>query len=301
MSVKIIALLGCARSGSTMLEGKLQEAVDITALGEVTWVWSKGFIQDETCGCGASFSKCDFWRAVLAEAFGAVTTADAQRFDAAFRFARGTVVDWDTQLGRSPPVDPLFKDIVNALYPAAHKVGGGRPLLDSSKSARFTASLMAADVGRIMPVHMFREPRQNVYSLMTPKARPQSQDGGKATMAKARSVFHATAIWNLRNLQASNVVRKHDGRKATVSYHRFCQSADEQLQALASELGLNPRRAGDAQAWHSVSGNPMRFATDRLQIRTDERCRSGLTKLDQSVIVLASEWQEKRLERRSVG
>jgi hypothetical protein len=174
-------------------------------------------------------------------------------------------------------------------------------LLDSSKAARFTASLKAAGVGRIMPVHMFRGARANVYSLRTPKPRPQAQDGDKAAMARSVTVFQAVARWKLRNLQASNLVLKHEGAKATVSYERFCSAPDKQLQALMAELGLAPRQDAAADSWHSVSGNPMRFAADRLQIRADDRWKLGLSKLDQCIITVGTAQQQKRLEESSLG
>jgi hypothetical protein len=159
---------------------------------------------------------------------------------------------------------------------------------------------MTACVGRVMPVHVFRAAAPNVYSLMTPKVRPQSQAGRKPTMRKSKSVFHATAHWNVRNLQAGNIIDRHDGPKATVSYEKFCRSADEQLRGLLLELGIPARLArGDAE-WHSVSGNPMRFGGDRLRIRTDEVWKSGLSALDRRIVALASGWQEKRLEKRAL-
>jgi hypothetical protein len=207
----------------------------------------------------------------------------------------------DAQLGRPPPIDPLFAQIAAALYLAAHKVGGGRTLLDSSKAARFTASLKGARVGRIMPVHMFRGAPANIYSLKTPKARPQAQTGATADMARSLTVFQAVARWKLRNLQASNLVRTHEGAKATISYDRFCSAPDEQLQALMAELDLAPRRGPAPDSWHSVSGNPMRFAADRLQIRADERWKRGLSKLDRYIIAVGTAQQQRRLEASSLG
>jgi hypothetical protein len=299
MSINVIAVLGCARSGSTMLEGKLQQAADITALGEVTHIWSKGFLGDELCGCGRNFSRCEFWTAVLGEAFGKVRAQDALRFDRAFETARGGIFDWDTQRGRAPQVDPLFAEVSCALYRAAHKIGGGRDLLDSSKYARFAASLKSSEVGRIMPVHIFRSAKPNVYSLKTSKQRPQSQDGAAATMKSATTIFHAMTRWSLRNLQASNFVRTHSGPKATVFYDQFCRAPDEQLQGLMTQLGLSPRPAARADVWHSVSGNPMRFGSDRLQVKEDDRWKRGLSKLDQGIITFATGWQQKTLEARA--
>jgi hypothetical protein len=118
-------------------------------------------------------------------------------------------------------------------------------------------------------------------------------------MKSATTIFHATTRWSLRNLQASRFMRAHDGPKATVFYDAFCRSPDEQLQALMTRLGLSPRPSAGAGVWHSVSGNPMRFGSDRLQIKEDERWRRGLSRLDQGIITFATRWQQKALEDRA--
>ncbi|WP_395670273.1 hypothetical protein [Phenylobacterium sp.] len=296
----IVAIIGCARSGSTVLEGKVQQAANVTGLGEVAHLWSRGFLRNELCGCGVNFSRCEFWTEVLARAFGKVQVADARRFDAAFRSAVGGVVHLETPSWRPLHVDPLFGAIARDLYRAAHQIGGERPLVDSSKPAHFAASLKASSVGHVLPLHVFRSPGRNVQSLRTSKPRPQAQEIAYAMMPSSRTLAHAIAHWIFRNAQASNFIRHHDGCSATIFFDGFCQDVDAQLQAIMERLALPARQAGRAETWHSVSGNPVRFQPNGLEIRGSDDV-VPLTAFGSAVVRFTTARQQMLLEARSLG
>jgi hypothetical protein len=292
---RVVAIIGCARSGSTLLEGKLQQAADVTALGEVAHLWSRGFLRDELCGCGVNFSRCEFWTEVIAKGFGKVHAADARRFDAAFRAAVGGVVHLETRR-RRPAGDPLFREIARELYLAAHQVGGGKTLLDSSKPARFAASLEASGAACVLPLHLFRSSAPNVQSLRTSKPRPQSQDGSYAMMPSSKTLAHAIAHWIFRNAQASDFMRRHDGRSLTIHFDDFRRNVQPQLQAIMARLELPARRSGARPTWHSVSGNPVRFERDGLDVRVEERATACLNAIERAIVALTTTRQQMRLE-----
>lgn len=296
---QVVAIIGCARSGSTVLEGKLQQAADVTGLGEVAHLWNRGFLRDELCGCGANFSRCEFWTEVIARAFGKVHAADARRFDVAFRAAVGGVVHLETPVWR-PACDPLFADVARQLYLSAHRIGGGKILLDSSKPAHFAASLSASGVARVRPIHLFRSSGPNVQSLRTSKPRPQSQDLAYARMPRSKTLAHAIAHWIFRNAQASNFLRQQDGRALTIHFDSFCHEAEAQLQAIMTQLELPDRRGGDRDRWHSVSGNPVRFEPNGLDIEP-ERSMVVLSSLERAIVALTTARQQRRLEERALG
>ncbi|RAK51458.1 sulfotransferase [Phenylobacterium deserti] len=295
----IVAIIGCARSGSTLLEGKLQQAADVTALGEVAHLWSRGFLRDELCGCGAAFSRCEFWMEVLARAFGKLHASDARRFDAAFRTAVGGVVHVEARVWRPHAVDPLFADLARALYRAAHQVGGGKTLLDSSKPAHFAASIAATGGARVRPLHLFRSPAPNIQSLRTAKPRPQARDAAHAMMPRSRTLAHAIAHWVFRNAQASNFLDQHKGRSLTIHFDAFRRDASAELPAIMARLGLPARRAGDSPTWHSVSGNPLRFQPNGLDVRAQDRTSDGLNAVERALVRVLTGRQQMRLEARA--
>jgi hypothetical protein len=68
--VRVLFLGGLGRSGTTLLERVLGELPGVCPLGEVVHLRERDLRNGERCGCGATFSDCDFWRSVGEEAFG---------------------------------------------------------------------------------------------------------------------------------------------------------------------------------------------------------------------------------------
>jgi len=293
--MQLIAMVGCGRSGSTLIEGLLQDHFDICSLGEVSYIWERGRLKDELCGCGKPFSQCDYWQPVLKDAFGEVSEADARHFDAAFSTARGKVLEIPLTMGKMPAADPLFADVAKALYRSAHKIGGGRPLIDSSKVPRFAASLQAAGVAAVGALHVFRDACGNVYSLRTPKSRPQANSTGDAQIGRSKSVLHAIARWKLRNLQSQKFLSHADGPTAIICYEAFCRDPEPHLSHIAQTFGFHTRQRNSPALWHSVSGNPMRFSNDKLDIRLDERWRTSMSAFDKAITRLLSSAQQSRM------
>ena len=70
--VRVLYVSGWVYSGSTLLSNILGEIEGVFAAGEVRHIWRRGLLEDRPCGCGAAFSACPFWSAVVEEAFGNV-------------------------------------------------------------------------------------------------------------------------------------------------------------------------------------------------------------------------------------
>ena len=75
----VVYVGGLGRSGSTLLERALARLPGFVGLGEVVYLWERGLLNDETCGCGEPFSDCAFWRAVGERAFGSWDAVDTVR------------------------------------------------------------------------------------------------------------------------------------------------------------------------------------------------------------------------------
>ena len=87
--VDVVYVSGFGRSGSTIVEGLLQSRYAATGLGEIFFLWERGALRNELCGCGLRFRQCPFWTEVLRDAFGRITEYDAAVYDQAFKLARG--------------------------------------------------------------------------------------------------------------------------------------------------------------------------------------------------------------------
>src|SRR5438552_6009312 len=137
--VRVLYVSGWVYSGSTLLSNILGEVEGFFAAGEVRHIWRRGLLQDRQCGCGAVFSACPFWRAVVDEAFGG---------DLGFDPERAAAIDerlvWNRRFpqlllarrGVGPAAAELHEHVrdVARLYRAIRSVSGCQVVVDSSKS-----------------------------------------------------------------------------------------------------------------------------------------------------------------------
>jgi hypothetical protein len=231
----------------------------------------------------------------MKDAFGTVSGGDAERYAAAFRKARGRLTKSGASMKRPIHPDPLFVELSRALYGSLARQTGGKVLIDSSKIAYFSANLIAAQVGDISLLHIIRDPHGVAYSLLNPKPRPQAR-GGKTTMGKSTTIFHSMARWSYRNAQASGLRHASEVPSSIIAYEDFCRDPEAILAEIVRVHKLSPRPAGDQRAWHSVSGNPVRFTDQKLAIRLDERWRENMPMHQRFVVSCLSYPQQQAME-----
>src|SRR3712207_3677864 len=65
------------RSVSTLLDRMLGQIPGFLSVGELHYVWSRSFLQNQRCGCAQPFYSCEFWNAVGSEAFGGLDKVPA--------------------------------------------------------------------------------------------------------------------------------------------------------------------------------------------------------------------------------
>jgi len=59
--IRVLYIMGTARSGSTVLEILLAHGERCLGVGELTAIVQDGFIENKPCSCGAPFNQCTFW------------------------------------------------------------------------------------------------------------------------------------------------------------------------------------------------------------------------------------------------
>src|SRR4029453_1715634 len=74
---KVLFIGALGRSGTTLLERSLGQIEGFCAVGEIRHIWDRSFAANELCGCGVPFRGCDFWTAVVDEAYGGFAALDA--------------------------------------------------------------------------------------------------------------------------------------------------------------------------------------------------------------------------------
>jgi len=292
--VKVVYVSGFGRSGSTIVEGLLQSRYAASGLGEIFFLWERGVLRNELCGCGLRFRECPFWSEVLREGFGRVTEYDARVYDAAFKRARGRRPQL-ASIREVQPATALFRDVAGTLYGALGKKLGDEALIDSSKYPLFGAWLAQTPGIDISVLHLFRDPRAVTYSWSLPKFRPESV-GDQDYMGVSRTPFSAVWRWKWFNHWSDELREGFDLSSALVSYEKFCDEPEAHLHAIAAALGLKPRQKPKGD-WHSVSGNPVRFTSDTFEIQKDERWRQDMARTSRLLAAMLCGAQHRRLRR----
>jgi hypothetical protein len=283
---RVVFLAGLGRSGTTLLERALAELPGVQALGEVTHLWRRSLLEDELCGCGEAFSRCSYWKAVGDMAFGGWSNVDVaaveEAQDRAMRLRRVP----ELARGR-PAVRPaavLLADHHQRVYDAASSVAGTPVVVDSSKNPALAYVLRRYSLVDLRVVHVVRDSRGVAYSWTKEVERPEGRGGGSARWMTRYSPAASAALWLSHNW-ATSMLRALETPVMLVRYESFVEQPEQTLSSIARFADLEPSHSdfdfieGTAvtlRPAHTVSGNPLRFASGRLEMRADDAWRSQL-------------------------
>lgn len=292
--IRVLALAGLGRSGTTLIEYALADGVTMAALGEVVHLWERGLRRDELCGCGQPFSRCAFWQAVGARAFGGWDRVDADRMVALV--AR---VDRVVNIPRiaAPRARGTFRHDLEdylwhyeRLYEAATEVSGTRMVVDSSKQPSLFHALLASQRLDLRVLHCVRDPRAVAYAWTKHVRRPEARDEADAFMTRyspAKTARH----WSIHN-GAVESLRLRGAPVARLRYEDFLADPVGSVQRIQRFAGIEmpvPREGLTRHTLvltpsHSCSGNPMRFGRGTLVLRADDAWRTGLPASDARLV-----------------
>jgi len=246
--MKIIYIAGASHSGSTLLDMMLNAHPEMISVGEVLDLnrvkyRTSGAIKATRCSCGArGLLRCKFWARVNAwiEKTYGKSLAD---------------LDVDNYLPRDEDPEPN-----SVLFRAISQVSGKEFVVDSSKSPRRLDYLLRHTKLDVHPIHLIRDPRGHVASVM-----------GQQGLVK--SIFHYEVV----NAQARQKLKSvsHD----VVRYEDLVIEPERTLQKILAPVGLefHPRQLAWAeQTRHSFAGNRARWQT-KSKLVLDERWKRRLS------------------------
>ena len=163
--VKVIAITGAGRSGSTILDNILGGVTGAFSGGEVRYLWQRGLIEGRLCGCSRPLDECEVWPHVLAAAY--PSGIDPRRVAQLMRFVRTRY----TPAMMMPLLRPWYRSrleplvaVLDDLYPAIAETTGARFIVDSSKLPTYTYALSLVPSIDLRVVHLVRDPRAVAHS-----------------------------------------------------------------------------------------------------------------------------------------
>jgi hypothetical protein len=294
---KVAFIGGAGRSGTTLVALALGNVAGCVAVGELHWIWERGLVRNELCGCGAHFADCAFWSKVGIEAFGGWDQVDAD----ALRDRRHELLRLrNVPLSFGSRVRPEYEQRLVAyaehmerLYLAIRTVSGCDVIVDSSKAA--SAALLLPRM-RLDPylVHLARDSRGVAYSWSKRVVRPEVTD--ELTYMGRRSTARAALGWVARNA-ALHVVGRAGVPRLFVRYESFVASPRDEMDRIVDfldvatkpDLSFLDAHTLPVTPMHTVAGNPLRFRHGTMPIRSDEQWRQKMARGDR-MLVSALTW-----------
>lgn len=290
----ILYIGGFGRSGSTLVERCLGQLDGFCAAGEVSFVWERGLVQNQLCGCQVPFRECAFWRAVFDEAFGGFDRVDPVAMAALVQRVKRTRYIPYLVLRQPAAYRADYQRFAAALLPlyrAIQRVSGCRWLIDSSKEPSYAFVLAALPGVRLSVVHLVRDSRAVAFSWMKQKAIPDVH--WKQAYMHRYSAAQSAAWWLTFNglcdafrVTATRFVRVHYEDFASApapALRRILAMLDEPL-----DLPFLQGATATLHANHTASGNPSRFLVGEVAIRPDEQWGSAMRPRDRRLVTAAT-------------
>lgn len=252
-------IMGASRSGSSLIELAVAVLTGGIALGETRWIFKRGCIDDDICGCGQYFSECPYWQKCV----GPDMRKDAERLDALrAEFDNPLALFAARSLMRFFPARRVrYERYLEALRQTVGSVENCElPVVDNSKRPYYALALLDAFTGRpdeTVYLHVLRDPLGVIESWSRKKVRKETRSKeGMQIFSKPVSCI----LWNLYVINQL-LMRVYLWRSdhVYISFDRFQRTGELKThhEGVVQAHNLSQMRL-DSAAYHSMSGNPDR-------------------------------------------
>jgi hypothetical protein len=282
-TTRVLYIAGWGRSGSTLVEGMLDQVRGFVGVGEVKFLWERGLIENRRCSCGTPIRACEFWTSVLRRAYGRTpATETVLALDSASNRFRTRHLPRLLARPYATPGDLTeYYAALGRLYRAMREESGAQVVVDSSKFPSYLVALLNTPGLDVRVAHIVRDPRAVAYSWQRHKPDPDAP--GDAMMPRLNP--GATALyWSAWNLATERLVRRAGVPYLRFRYEDLVTDPAATLTVIADlagvqtdELPLLDDETTVLAPTHQVSGNPVRFRTGATTLRLDDEWKLGLS------------------------
>lgn len=292
-AVKVLFVAGTGRSGTTILSSILAQLPGVLGIGELRYVWERGFEGDHRCGCGEPFSRCPLWTQVVAQAYpdgppdpAAVSTDLLDRL----RMLRIPSMLARQVLGREA-VPANHHDIeIGALYRALDHLEHPSVIIDSSKLPPYGKLLQQLPGIDLYVVHLVRDPRANAFSWQRIK---KTRDRDDDAVMERLELWRSAAMWVVWNYVVGYWWPRRDPRYLRLRYEDFVDHPRRTVEQIATMLDLDTatlpfvdEQSVRMQPVHSVAGNPNRHDRGVAVLRRDDQWIRDMPRWQQTLVTV---------------
>jgi len=287
---KILYIAGLGRSGSTILANSLGQMDGFFSAGELNFIWKHNVLENRLCGCGQPFHQCPVWTEIMAEAFDGMDEAHARKM---MRLQNAGARTRHIPLMLNPRGERMLRERLGGfledtgrLYSAIRSVTGGNVIVDSSKEPAYGYAVGMVPNVDLRVLHLIRDPRAAAYSWQ--KKKPQPDTPGREFMHR-HSPAKSAALWDSWN--AATAALWSGENYLRLRYEDFVANPRESFESIlklvgepTAELPLASANEVKLGVSHTVSGNPNRFDTGAVELRTDLAWREKMRPRDRNLV-----------------
>lgn len=264
---RLIYILGCSRSGSTIVDILLNTHPQICGIGEVDNCIRGTFAQNLYCACGKKGPECPFWKEVMAE---------WQRISGGFQIDEflGYQKEFESQFGalklriaeKMRPRDFFrYLSLLGGLYQAVSRVSGKDIIVDSSKQIHRAYALSRVAGIDLTLIHLIRDGRGYVLSMK--KTFVKDDRKGVQKDLPSQTVFDSTLKWVIQNFKCEVAKRLTPAHaRLTSRYEDLLTQPDIELSRIGKAVGFDPEELikivlirGEVVPGHQIAGNRVRM------------------------------------------
>jgi len=286
--VRVLYVMGCGRSGSTVLDTLLGNHAEIESVGEVCQAPWKAWQNSEYCACGKEGESCEFWGDIhegWRQRIGADPVQEFAAMTREFEARRLWLPALVREARRPQSRFSQYLQMTGALMEAIREVSGKTLIVDSSKRPARALILSMIPQVDLRVVHLVRDFRGVAWSGKKRFVRDEKR--GVTKNDPGKTVLRMAAVWGASNVLSSWVRRKiPSSHSIRIRYEDYVTKPEDALRQIGQLIEMDMSvviRAVAAQRpmqiGHTIAGNRLRMSGE-VRLRPDTEWISKLSDWD---------------------
>lgn len=276
MRMNLLYIASNGRSGSSVLDRYCGQLTGVVTLGELQMLYHELYSRERRCGCGSLFADCTHWKRLA-------DSVEDLKLMSSFRElpGRGKVLRFRRLLGLLRSTGNIWDHeyalaTLRLIEEAYSKYLSCNPLfVDASKDLYRLNSLIASDVFSLTVVHLVKDPRSFVCSMIR----------NKTGLRRKVLIVRFALRYLIENLLLNLVTRKLEPQRALLLRYEDFAVDTHSVQAFINHnyAGLSDTSKIDIIfPQHPIAGNIARFGGRELKL--DARWLIELTRFEKKII-----------------
>ncbi len=278
--IRILYIAGWGRSGSTLMDQLLGQHDAICSVGEIRFIYERMLSASTSCGCGDSLQKCLFWSEIFKTAHGTFDIGLLKKMvESRDKYTRTRHIPILLRNHTEKDIED-FANRLHDLYRAIINESNCEIIVDSSKLPSYALLLDNHSEIDLYILHIVRDPRATAYSWQREKMKPEINYS--IPLEKIHPVRNAL-MWLMWNRVIENRWKKRENRYLLLKYEDFVSNTERSLDTIFDFIDIDKESfAAEASnvynlnSTHSVAGNPVRFNTGSVKIKSDDEWKKQL-------------------------